>query len=162
MIMVLISAATAAVARINALVAGAALIEAVALVEAALVEAARVEAVALIEAVALVEAVVIVEAARVEAAFVEAVALIEAVALDEAARVEAALVAGSICHRSPKTVSHVGNHKFVKTCLGISYVPRYLSLFVLLKKTPGSFRVSSVVHTTPPGAGGARDQRQLG
>ena len=88
MIMVLISAATAAVARINALVAGAALIEAVALVEAALVEAAR-----------------------VEAAFVEAVALIEAVALDEAAL--------SICHRSPKTVSHVGNHKFVKT-LGIS------------------------------------------
>ena len=46
-------------------------------------------------------------------------ALVEAVALDEAARVEAALVAGSICHRSPKTVSHVGNHKFVKT-LGIS------------------------------------------
>ena len=147
-------AATAAVTSLNALVAGAALIEAVALVEAALVEAARVEAVALIEAVALVEAVVLVEAARVEAAFVEAVALIEAVALDEAAL--------SICHRSPKTVSHVGNHKFVKTCLGISYVPRYLSLFVLLKKTPGSFRVSSVVHTTPPGAGGARDQRQLG
>ena len=84
MIPVLIPAATAAVARLNALVAGAALIEAVALVEAALVEA-----VVLIEAVALVEAV----------------ELIEAMALVVAARVEAALVAGSICHRRPETVS---------------------------------------------------------
>ena len=79
MITVLIPAATAAVARLNALVAGAALIEAVELVEAALVEAALVEAVVLVEVVALVEA------ARVEAA-----------------RVEAALVAGSICHRPPR------------------------------------------------------------
>ena len=82
MITVLIPAATAAVARLNALVAGAALNEAVALVEAALVKAALVEAVGLVEAVALVEAVT----------------LIEAVALVDAARVEAALVAGSICH----------------------------------------------------------------
>ena len=88
MIPVLIPAATAAVARLNALVAGAALIKAVAPVEAALVEAALVEAVVLVEAMALVEAV----------------ALIEAVALVDAARVGAALVAGSICHRPPRKV----------------------------------------------------------
>ena len=75
MVTVLIPAATAAVARLNAVVAGAALIEAVALVKAAVL---------------------------VEAALVEVVALIEAVALVDAARVEAALVAGSICHRPPR------------------------------------------------------------
>ena len=74
MIPVLIPAATAAVARLNAVVAGAALIKAVTLVEAALVEAVLVEAAVLIEAVALVDA----------------------------ARVEAALVGGSICHRPPR------------------------------------------------------------
>ena len=86
MITVLIPAATAAVARLNALVAGAALLEAVALVEAALVEAALVEAMVLVKVVALIDAV----------------ALVEAVALVDAARVEAALVAGSICHRPPR------------------------------------------------------------
>ena len=79
--------ATAAAARLNALDAGVTLIEAVALVEAALVEAA----------------------------LFEAVALIDAVALDEAARLEAALVAGSICHRCPKTVSRVGNQQVCQT-----------------------------------------------
>ena len=91
MITVLIPAATAAVARLNALVAGAALIKAVAPVEAALVEAALVEA-ALVEAMVLVKVV----------ARIDAVALVEAVALVDAARVEAALVAGSICHRPPR------------------------------------------------------------
>ena len=91
MILVLIPAATAAVARLNALVAGAALIKAVAPVEAALVEAALVEA-ALVEAMVLVKVV----------ALIDAVALVEAVALVDAARVEAALVAGSICHRPPR------------------------------------------------------------
>jgi hypothetical protein len=86
MITVLIPAATAAVARLNALVAGAALIKAVAPVEAALVEAALVEAMVLVKVVALIDAV----------------ALVEAVALVDAARVEAALVAGSICHRPPR------------------------------------------------------------
>ena len=86
MIPVLIPAATAAVARLNALVAGAALIKAVAPAEAALVEAALVEAMVLVKVVALIDAV----------------ALVEAVALVDAARVEAALVAGSICHRPPR------------------------------------------------------------